>query len=149
MKVPYIIGADLSKKTIDFASHHSGQHLKVSNDQTGFKQLIKWLKEQSAELSAVKMVMEHTGLYSYRLEHFLQQQQISYAKVPALAIKRSMGMVRGKSDNWMRSELPAMELRKLISCLYRSCLIRKCSAFKSCMHCGPSLLLIGLHCLQQ
>ena len=98
MKVPYIIGADLSKKTIDFASHNSRQHLTVSNDLTGFKQLIKWLKAQSADTSAVKLVMEHTGLYSYRLEQFLHQQHISYSKVSALAIKRSMGMVRGKSD---------------------------------------------------
>ena len=98
MKVPYIIGADLSKKTIDLASPYSGQHLKVSNDLNGFKQLIKWLKEQSTDTSTVKMVMEHTGLYSYRLEQFLYQQHISYFKVSSLAIKRSMGMVRGKSD---------------------------------------------------
>ena len=98
MKVPHIIGADLSKKTIDFVSHHSGQHLQVTNDLNGFKELLKWLKEQCADTSVVKMVMEHTGLYSYRLEEFLQQQQISYSKVSALAIKRSMGMVRGKTD---------------------------------------------------
>src|SRR4051812_40049038 len=98
MKVPYIIGVDLSKKTVDFASHHCGKHLKVSNELNGFKQMMEWLKDQTADLSAVRMVMEHTGLYSYRLEQFLHDQQIIFSKVPGLAIKKSMGMVRGKND---------------------------------------------------
>jgi transposase len=98
MKVPDIIGVDLSKKTIDFASYNRNQHLRVSNDLIGFEQLLRWLKDQSADTSTIKMVMEHTGLYSYRLEQFLHQQQITYCKVPGLAIKKSMGIVRGKTD---------------------------------------------------
>ena len=97
MKVSMIIGADLSKKTIDFATH-SGIHLKVENAVSGFKELIKWLSKQNINLSEAIIVMEHTGLYSYRLTRFLSQQQILFTKVSALAIKRSMGLVRGKND---------------------------------------------------
>lgn len=98
MKVPYIIGADLSKKSIDFATHHAGSYLKVTNDTRGYEQFIKWLKGQMVDLSDVLIVMEHTGLYSYRLEQYLYSQQVSFSKVSGLAIKRSMGLVRGKSD---------------------------------------------------
>jgi transposase len=98
MKVPYIIGADLSKKSIDFASHLSGKHLKVTNDITGYKNLIGWLKQQTTDTSNVMIVMEHTGLYSYQLEQYLHKEQICFSKVSGLAIKRSMGLVRGKND---------------------------------------------------
>jgi transposase len=97
MKVLHIVGADLSKKTIDFATPQA-DHLKVSNDQAGYHQLVKWLKEQKINIQKMMIVIEHTGLYSYRLEHFLHEHQFKFTKVPALAIKRSMGLVRGKND---------------------------------------------------
>lgn len=98
MKVPYIIGADLSKKSIDFACHSSGSYLKVTNDKEGYENLMNWLRRQAIDTSQMMMVMEHTGIYSYRLEQFLHNQQICFAKVSGLAIKRSMGLVRGKTD---------------------------------------------------
>lgn len=97
MKVLHVIGADLSKKTIDFANTQ-GNHLKVKNDLSGFQELIKWLGGQPIQLPETIIVMEHTGLYSYQLTHFLLKHQIAFAKVSALAIKRSMGLVRGKND---------------------------------------------------
>ncbi len=98
MKVLHIIGADLSKKTVDFASHSLQQHLKIENTVGGFKKLLEWITRHNIDVSQVMIVMEHTGLYSYRLEQFLHHQQVRFTKVSALAIKRSMGLVRGKSD---------------------------------------------------
>lgn len=98
MKVPYIIGADLSKKSIDFVCHSSASHLKVPNDKKGYQNLMRWLRQQAIDTSQMMMVMEHTGIYSYRLEQFLYSQQICFTKVSGLAIKRSMGLVRGKTD---------------------------------------------------
>jgi transposase len=97
MKLLHIIGADLSKKTIDFACHQ-GPHLKVANQRCGFVQLLGWLKTQKINVSQSMIVMEHTGLYSYQLEQFLLQKKLPFTKVSALAIKRSMGLVRGKND---------------------------------------------------
>src|SRR5215208_2443154 len=94
----YNVGADLSKKTIDFVIHQLKAYLKVDNSITGFRDLVKWFQEHSVDLSDVMIVMEHTGLYSYQLEQFLHQNGISFTKVWALAIKRSLGLVRGKSD---------------------------------------------------
>src|SRR6058998_2556157 len=98
MKVQYIIGADLSKNTIDLACHQPKNYLQIENSVTGFQQLLQWLNDQHIKPSAVIIVMEHTGLYSYQMEAFLHKHQISFAKVPALAIKRSLGLVRGKND---------------------------------------------------
>jgi transposase len=97
MKLLHIIGADLSKKTIDFACHQ-GPHLKVANQRCGFVQLLGWLKTQKINVSQSMIVMEHTGLYSYQLEQFLLRKKLRFTKVSALAIKRSMGLVRGKND---------------------------------------------------
>jgi len=98
MKVPFIVGADLSKKTIDVAIHQSAIHLKITNDTNGFQELMLWVQKQSIDQSDILIVMEHTGLYSYRFEQYLHKQNVSFSKVSGLAIKRSMGMVRGKSD---------------------------------------------------
>jgi transposase len=98
MKVSQIIGADLSKRTIDFFCHCNQQHQVFENSVAGFKELIRWLRQLKIDGSEVMIVMEHTGMYSYLFEEFLHSRQIAFAKVPALQIIRSMGMVRGKSD---------------------------------------------------
>jgi len=98
MKVQHIIGADLCKKSIDFVLHGLNSYLKIENSISGFKLLLSWLRQQKISTSKVMIVMEHTGLYSYHLEEFLHQHHISFTKVSALAIKRSLGLVRGKSD---------------------------------------------------
>lgn len=98
MKSSYIIGVDLSKKTLDLACHNTQCHLKVANNQQGLNEMLNWLKQQKISLSNVIVVMEHTGHCSWLLEAFLHEHSIGFAKVPALAIRRSLGLVRGKTD---------------------------------------------------
>lgn len=97
-KVQHIIGADLAKKSIDLSCHLLKSHIQIENTEQGYKQLIEWLNKQKINLSTAMIVMEHTGLYSFNLEAFLHQHQILFVKVNALAIKRSLGLVRGKTD---------------------------------------------------
>ena len=98
MKLQHIIGADLSKDSIDLFSHCSKAYLKIENSFGGFSQMVKWLREQKISSSKMMIVMEHTGLYSYQLETFLHEHRMRFTKVSALAIKRSLGLVRGKND---------------------------------------------------
>lgn len=99
MKVPQtIIGADLSKRTIDLYLLPGKAHLKISNTTAGFNAMSRWLKQGKVDTGSTLIVMEHTGLYSYRLEMFLHIHHLPFTKVSSLAIKRSMGIVRGKSD---------------------------------------------------
>jgi transposase len=99
MQKNYIIGVDVSKDKLDIHCHSHYESLVVSNDEKGFQKLLKWiLQEVSNELSSIGVVMEYTGIYTYRLEHFLHQVGIDYVKRPALDIKRSAGLKRGKTD---------------------------------------------------
>lgn len=98
MKKTNIIGADLSKKTIDLHCHDTKTHFVISNNLIGFKSMVKWIVQRSILLDDVVIVMEHTGLYSYCFEEFLHANHVKFTKVTALEIKLSMGVVRGKSD---------------------------------------------------
>jgi transposase len=98
MNVRQIIGIDVSKASIDLASYQCQTHLKIENTSAGFKRFLKWLKQQKINPVDVLVIMEHTGLYSYSFEQFLQKQSIGFTKVPALAITRSLGLIRGKTD---------------------------------------------------
>ena len=95
----FIIGVDVSKLKLDVHCHGQSNSFVISNDAKGFKTLLKWIKKEvSKDLNSVMMVMEYTGIYTYGLEQFLHQQGIAYVKRPALDIKRSVGMKRGKTD---------------------------------------------------
>src|ERR1044071_3995991 len=108
-----VIGVDVSKATLDICFKPCGTTIRVSNDLKGFKEWNAQLKRLS-KANKIMVVMEHTGGYSRRFERFLSNKTIDYCKVPALQIKRSQGMVRGKDDKvdaqriaeygWLRKE---------------------------------------------
>jgi len=91
------IGTDVSKLTLDHGIHTAMAHQKTTNNAEGFKSWLKWALQFGSK-GQLWVVMEHTGYYSYQFELFLHQQAIRYTKVAALEIKRSVGLVRGKSD---------------------------------------------------
>jgi transposase len=147
MEKPVFIGTDVSKLTLDHAIKTSEAHVKTPNNLKGFKQWLKWALGFGTK-EELWVVMEHTGYYSYQFELFLQDQHIVYTKVSALEIKRSVGLVRGKSDKvdaftisryaWMRREelqvqkVPAVlitELKDLIT--LRDKLVRERSGYKA------------------
>lgn len=98
MKVQQIIGADLSKETIYLACYGLNSYLRIANNAAGFSEMKRWLKSQKIDLSTVMIVMEHTGLYSYHFENYLEQKHLCYCKASPLAIKKSLGLTRGKTD---------------------------------------------------
>jgi transposase len=97
-KIQHIIGADLSKRSIDLVCHLQKSHIRIENSPAGYKQLLQWCRAQKINLCQTMIVMEHTGLYSYCFENFLHEHQVIFTKVSALVIKRSLGLVRGKTD---------------------------------------------------
>jgi transposase len=118
MKEFIIVGADISKATIDFHFKPTEKFMCIENCVKAFKQ---WLKESKLlSETGVLVVMEHTGRYSRKFENFLATNAIGYCKLPALEIKRSMGMQRGKSDKidakriaeygWLRRNILAAEV---------------------------------------
>lgn len=99
MKYYEALGIDVSKKTIDATFHLEGVHRTFDNSAKGFKSLLCWSETMSGlELKHILICFEHTGLYSLPLAIFLDKQSVCFCMVPALEIKRSMGIVRGKND---------------------------------------------------
>ena len=80
MKLPHIIGADLSKDTIDLFYHGFQNHVKIKNNAPGFKEMLRWLTMYKISFRSVILVMECTGLYSFHFENFLHAHQIRFAK---------------------------------------------------------------------
>ena len=97
-KNKFFIGVDVSKKTLDLFSSYHQKHLKIDNNASGFKLFSKWCLQLQINTADVFIVLEFTGGYEYRFLQFCQAKKITFCRLPGLAIKRSMGMVRGKSD---------------------------------------------------
>lgn len=93
-----ILGVDVSKLTLDVCCAERNLHVRVENSSNGFGIFKKWCKNNSVQLSETLVVLEFTGGYEYRFLQFCESQCILYCRVPGLEIKRSMGMIRGKSD---------------------------------------------------
>lgn len=94
----FTLGVDVSKKTLDIHCSEINQHIQIENGSAGFRQFIKWCKTFQIKLGQSFLVMEYTGGYEYKLIQFCESKEIKYARLSGLAIKRSMGITRGKSD---------------------------------------------------
>ena len=99
MKFNEALGIDISKKTIDVMLHCNRSHHQFPNTIQGFEKMVRWAEEQT-ELTIDEMIIcfENTGIYSLTLADFLHRKDIKYSMLPAIEIKRSMGLVRGKND---------------------------------------------------
>ena len=73
-------------------------HLKVDNNKTGFKEILKWARKEKVNLKDCMFCMENTGHYGLDLYSFLEQKGIEYCSICPLVMKRSMGISRDKND---------------------------------------------------
>lgn len=98
MKFRHFLGIDVSRKVLDVVCRTNGLHLQVSNNARGFEQLSSWLQQNKLAADKALFVFEHTGLYSKPFEQYCIQHSWQYCAVPGLAVKRSVGIARGKND---------------------------------------------------
>lgn len=99
----YFIGIDVSKTTLDVALHSleghlNSNHVVIENNAKGFKAMLTWLKEKKINNQDVLICMEHTGIYADKVVDFFETKHIAYSLQSALHVKKSLGLVRGKSD---------------------------------------------------
>lgn len=93
------VGIDVSKLSLDVFIREKQAHKLFKNDSKGFMSLIQWIEKQAEEsISSTLFCFEHTGLYSLPLALFFEESQIHFSMIPALEIKRSLGITRGKND---------------------------------------------------
>jgi transposase len=98
----HFAGIDVSKHKLDVCLLHQDQRTSVhsifSNTREGFSKLSKWIASQAISKEQVLFCLEHTGIYTMPLCLFLSKYSFSFSIVPALEVKRSIGVKRGKSD---------------------------------------------------
>ena len=94
-----IIGIDVSKATLDCYIQSTAQHFIVENGPKGFVQLLETVfTSTNCQKGDLLVCFENTGKYSKVLSVFMQSQGISFVMAPALEIKKSLGITRGKND---------------------------------------------------
>lgn len=95
------VGIDVAKLTLDYCLLQEDQQPvrgQILNTQKSIKTFLKALEKEEFRLEEALFVFENTGIYSSLLSLVLSESVFDYAQVPALEIKRSLGITRGKSD---------------------------------------------------
>jgi Transposase and inactivated derivatives len=104
MNKNWFIGIDVSKKTLDASIFvadvviNKFPHTQVRNDKEGFKELLRWLKEQGVRPQDALIGLEFTGYYSDALEQFLTSKKLCYAMLPTTVVKHYQRGARDKND---------------------------------------------------
>ena len=99
MKYRQIIGIDVGKSELAVDFYHGGTHRIFHNSDSGIAQLLDWVLQHDAFLWGESLfVVDHTGLYSHKLSLALSNLGLPFSMVSGLAVCRSLGIVRGKSD---------------------------------------------------
>lgn len=102
-KYRFILGIDVSKKKLDvcFLSNTDPKKLSFivsTNDKKGITRILNVVKRMGVKFNEVLVCFETTGIYSMSLAIHLDNLEIDYWEVPAIEIKRSKGLSRGKND---------------------------------------------------
>ncbi len=95
------VGIDVAKLTLDFClltQDPNPERGQILNTQKSVSAFLKALKKSDCQMDETLFVFENTGIYSSLLALVLSENNLDYAQVPALEIKRSLGITRGKSD---------------------------------------------------
>jgi hypothetical protein len=112
MKVQHIIGADLSKKSIDLVYQLSKTYIKIDNSTGGFNDLMGWLQKLNIDISETMIVMEHTGLYSYCFESFLHQLKLLFVRSLLLKLKDQSVWSVARQISWMLPGSLSMAMKR-------------------------------------
>ncbi len=111
-KQDFTLGVDVPKNTLDIYCAEINEHIQIQNGTEGFRLLIKWCKNFKINLTKSVVVMEFTGGYEYKLIQFCATKKISFIRIPGLAIKRSLGITRGKNDKVDSSRIAQYAIEK-------------------------------------
>ena len=102
MDFTYFIGTDVSKDHLDIAVYKNKEllfHHKIQNDRKDVRKFLKdLLKTNGISLKDALFCMEFTGIYNNHFVFELVSRKANVWLEPASRIKKSMGMVRGKTD---------------------------------------------------
>jgi transposase len=144
------VGIDISKGWLDLAlCNHKAEILvsseRINNDVKGIATMLNTITKTYSKQS-LWFCFEHTGNYGLLLASMVQSKGFVYSMVPAVEVKRSLGITRGKTDQidarrlaeyaayhihkLKPTQLPTEDLMKVKNLLaYRAQLIKTKSGF--------------------
>lgn len=102
MNYKYFVGIDMGKSSFQACLYHNNQSIscqEFDNNKEGINQLDRLIKKAWPDANKQTLFcMEHTGIYHQSCLNWLIQEESAVWLANPLAIKRSLGLVRGKSD---------------------------------------------------
>ena len=114
----FYVGIDISKLKLDVVfienvSVSRTEHFVVENSAKGIKSMLSQLKKKKVELDKTLFCFENTGVYTYPLSINLSECKLDYWIVPAVEIKRSKGISRGKNDKTDAKDIALYSIRNI------------------------------------
>jgi transposase len=112
------VGIDISKLKLDVVlfkadSINSVEHFVVDNTPKGVKGIIDLLLKRKIDLETTLFCCENTGVYTFPLSAYLSEKKCNYWVVPAIEIKRSKGISRGKNDKIDAKDIALYSIRNI------------------------------------
>ncbi|WP_396602982.1 IS110 family transposase [Algibacter sp. R77976] len=112
------VGIDISKLKLDVVivdktNPMSLEHFVVTNNTKGLKRMLTVLKKGKIDLESTLFCFENTGVYTFPLSCFCFENGFDYWIVPAVEIKRSKGISRGKSDKSDAKDITFYSIRNI------------------------------------
>lgn len=114
----FYVGIDISKSKLDVVilekqTPNVSNHFIVENNLKGIKAILKNLIKQKIDLSTVLFCCENTGVYTFPLSSYLSESTLDLWIVPAIEIKRSKGISRGKNDKSDAKDIALYSIRNI------------------------------------
>lgn len=98
----FYIGVDISKLKLDIylldSKNLQSEHFMIVNNPKEIKSFIKKLIKRKIDLNTVLFCCENTGIYTNHFSYTLTSLKLDLWIVPAIEIKKSKGISRGKND---------------------------------------------------
>ena len=114
----FYVGIDISKSKLDVVvldkqTPNVSNHFIVENNLKGIKGILKNLEKHKIDLTTVLICCENTGVYTFPLSNHLSDEKLDYWIVPAIEIKRSKGISRGKNDKADAKDIALYSIRNI------------------------------------
>ena len=112
------VGIDISKLKLDVVvigaeAPSLSDHFVVENTPKGVKEIINYLLKKKIKIDTTLFCCENTGVYTAPLSIFLNEKKFDYWVVPAIEIKRSKGISRGKNDKADAKDIAFYSMRNI------------------------------------
>jgi len=111
------VGIDISKLKLDVNLLNSqtlqSEHFVIDNNPKSIKDFVKQLIKKKIDVNQVLFCCENTGVYTNHLSYTLLGLELDLWIVPAIEIKRSKGISRGKNDKTDAKDISLYSLRNI------------------------------------